>query len=482
MNITKPSAPNNPKLPVMVYIHGGSFLFGGANKGVFDGVNFVTHAVTRGSPVVAVAFNYRVGLGGFLASSAIKADLQADGHEGVGNFGLYDQQVALRWVNRYIASFGGDPDNVAIYGESAGGMSVSHQIAARHPAPFQRAIAMSGQLNTIPTWSIDRHEKHYRALVKYLGIDPDSPSSLDELRKVPEHVVAAATVPLEGMFNATGNPCDDGNFHATAPSFNKITSPPAWLKSYMVGDTADEGMIFYESFCEDDFDSVKGTMLNWLSPAAVDTILKLYRVTADLTRAEFVRHMEAMAADSTFKSHNWVSVHRSRVPQTYGYHFDQVCTHDSILKGLAYHAIDLLYVFLNFDENLTPGQRELARTMADNFIDFAYGKDPWPRISADGAPWMRYGPDEACKVVTEAEDEGVRQYARMQAIMDLGVYEEFTLAVDDIAGKRGRMGKFEFKVDQASYVPREAELLQGVEVSAELSLPKELRSEEAVAA
>lgn len=245
------------KFPVMVYIHGGSFLYGGANRPVFDGVNFVSHSVARNTPVVAVNFNYRVGLGGFLASAAIKSDLERDGYEGVGNFGLYDQQVALQWVNRYIASFGGDPDNITIYGESAGGMSVSHQVAARNPAPFHRAIAMSGHLNTIPTWSLAQHEKHYRALLTYLGIDPDSPASLDQLRAVPQDVVAAATLPVEGVFVATGNPCNDGVFHTQAPSFNKIGSPPKWLKSYMIGDTYDEGMILRQAFAEEDFSSLR---------------------------------------------------------------------------------------------------------------------------------------------------------------------------------------------------------------------------------
>ncbi|KAF4456137.1 hypothetical protein FALBO_15481 [Fusarium albosuccineum] len=481
MNITTPTEKPTTKLPVMVYIHGGSFLFGGANKGVFDGVNFVTHAMSRNTPVVAVNFNYRVGLGGFLASAAIKTDLEQDGHQGVGNFGLYDQQVALRWVQRYIASFGGDPDNVTIYGESAGGMSVSHQIAVKDPSPFHRAIAMSGHLNTIPTWTLNHHEKHYRALLTYLGIDPDSPSSLEQLRNTPQDVVARATIPVEGIFNATGNPCDDGIFHSSKPSFNTIASPPAWLKSYMVGDTTDEGMIFYESFCEDNFASVRNGMMSWLSSEATDAILELYEVTPELAQDEFVKRMEEMAGDATFKSHNWIAAHRSKIPQTFGYHFDQVCTHESFLKGLAYHAIDLLYLFLNFDEHLTEDQRKLARNMADNFIDFAYGKDPWPRIS-DGAYWMRYGPDETCKAVTEAEDETVRKYSRMQKIINMGVYEEFTLAVDDVAGKRHRMGTFEWKSDQAGYVARDKEVLEGTECEVETVLTGELRAQEVVAA
>jgi carboxylesterase type B len=435
--------------------------FGGANKGVFDGVNFVTHAATRNPPIVAVNFKYRVDLGGFLASSTIKAELERDGFKGVGNFGLYDQQVALHWVNRYVASFGGDPDNVTIYGESAGGMSVSHQIIAKNPAPFHRAVAMSGHLNTIPTWTLSHHEKHYRALLKYLHIDPDSPSALDQLRNVPQDVVSRATIHVEGIFSATGNPCDDGKLHTASPSFNAISSPASWLKGYMFGDTLDEAMIFYQSFCEDNFSTIRAGIASRVGEDAADTILELYGVTPDLPRDEFIKRMEDMAGDATFKAHNWVAAHRSNIPQTFVYHFDQVCGHESPFQGLAYHALDLLYLFLNFDEHMTEGQRELARTMANHFIDFAHGKDPWPRVS-NGDSWMRYGQHNIHKVVTEAEDEKVRKYSRMQKIMDMGIYEEFTLARDDISGKRHRMGTFERKPDQAGYVTSDMELLDGL--------------------
>lgn len=252
-----------------------------------------------------------------------------------------------------------------------------------------------------------QHEKHYRALLTYLGIDPDLPTSLDQLRTVPQDVVAAATLSVEGVFVATGNPCDDGVFHTEAPSFNKIGSPPKWPKSYMVGDTYDEGMILRQAFAEEDFSSLRSQLASSIGSEATGTILALYNVTPDLPKPELVARMEDMMSDSAFKTQNWLAAHRSRIPQTFGYHFDEVCTHDSPLKGLAYHALDLLYLFLNFDENLTPAQRALSRKIANYWIDFSYGKDPWPRIS-ENSTWMRFGPDEECKVVTESEDEAVR--------------------------------------------------------------------------
>ncbi|KAM0543289.1 hypothetical protein ACHAPJ_012373 [Fusarium lateritium] len=428
----------------MLYIHGGSFLYGGANLPVFDCVNLVSHSVARGSPVVCVNFNYRVGLGGFLASSVIKADLERDGKHGVGNFGLYDQQVAIQWVSQYVSSFGGDPDNITIYGESAGGMSVAHQLAAKDPAPFHRAIAISGNLNTLPTWTLEHHEKHYCALLKYLEIDPDAPDSLEQLRKVPQQAVADATLHVEGVFVATGNPCYDGTFHTELPDPNKIRSPPKWLKSYMVSDTWDEAMIASEALAEEDFASLRSQLINYMGESNTDIILGLYDIKLETGRDDFLKRLERMVSDSAFNVQNWLSVHKSEIPQTYGYHFDQPCTHGELYQGLAYHALDLLYLFRNFDEQLTPAQIEMSKAIASQYIDFAYGKDPWTRFS-QGQSWMRYGPDAAYKVVTEAEDEAIRRYSRLQKIIDLGVLKEWNAATDDIGIKRKRMGTFEWQ-------------------------------------
>lgn len=120
-------------LPVMVWIHGGS-LTGGAG-GRYD----PTPLVEKGK-VIVVTLNYRLGLLGFFAHPAI----DAEGHLN-GNYGLMDQQFALQWVQRNIAAFGGDPDRVTIFGESAGGLSVySHLASPTAAGLFHGAIAQSG--------------------------------------------------------------------------------------------------------------------------------------------------------------------------------------------------------------------------------------------------------------------------------------------------------------------------------------------------
>lgn len=118
--------------PVMVWIHGGSFVAG--SGGIYDS----RRLVSRGD-IVVVTINYRLGALGFLAHPALGAP------GAVGNYGLADQQAALRWVRDNIANFGGDPDRVTIAGESAGAMSVcDHLVAPRSGGLFDGAIVMSG--------------------------------------------------------------------------------------------------------------------------------------------------------------------------------------------------------------------------------------------------------------------------------------------------------------------------------------------------
>jgi para-nitrobenzyl esterase len=121
-------------LPVMVWIHGGALAVGESDD--YD----PTKLVEKGT--VVVTLNYRLGTLGFLANPALSAE---SGYQGSGDYGLMDQQAALRWVKRNIARFGGDPGNVTIFGESAGGLSVhAHLVSPLSAGLFERGIAQSG--------------------------------------------------------------------------------------------------------------------------------------------------------------------------------------------------------------------------------------------------------------------------------------------------------------------------------------------------
>jgi para-nitrobenzyl esterase len=129
--------------PVMVWIHGGAFNAGSSSQSVYD-----ASKLARAGDVVVVSINYRLGALGFLATESLAAE-SSDGS--AGNFGIRDQVMALAWVRDNIAAFGGDPCNVTIFGESAGGAATC--IVATAPSAqglFHKAIVESGVCGQIP--------------------------------------------------------------------------------------------------------------------------------------------------------------------------------------------------------------------------------------------------------------------------------------------------------------------------------------------
>ncbi len=140
LNIWAPAAAAH--LPVFVWIHGGALWSGSSKEAMYDG----TQLASRG--LVVVSINYRLGVLGYLAHP----ELSAESRDGVsGNYGLLDQIEALRWIKRNIVVFGGDPSNVTIAGESAGGLSVMYLMAS--PAArglFSKAVAQSAYMISTP--------------------------------------------------------------------------------------------------------------------------------------------------------------------------------------------------------------------------------------------------------------------------------------------------------------------------------------------
>jgi len=138
LNIWKPAGiSQGAKLPVMVWIYGGGFVFGSGNQGPdFTGSSFTSRGV------ILVTFNYRVGRLGFFAFPALS---QEHPEEAKGNYAYMDEMAALKWVRENIAAFGGNPKNVTIFGESAGGVSVQSLLTIPSAKGlFQKAIVESG--------------------------------------------------------------------------------------------------------------------------------------------------------------------------------------------------------------------------------------------------------------------------------------------------------------------------------------------------
>jgi para-nitrobenzyl esterase len=173
MNIWAPaSAKPNAKLPVVVFIHGGGFTVGSSGMALYGGAN----VAARGA--VFVNFNYRLGILGFMAHPELTAESP---HHASGNYGFLDQVAALRWVQRNIAHFGGDPAKVTISGQSAGGMSVVSLMASPLARGlFQRAFVQSGPALGSASPGLAESEATGLEVQKAVGA-----TSLAEMRQLP---------------------------------------------------------------------------------------------------------------------------------------------------------------------------------------------------------------------------------------------------------------------------------------------------------
>ncbi|HEX7783055.1 MAG TPA: carboxylesterase family protein [Sphingobium sp.] len=185
LNIWKP-ANATTRLPVMVWIYGGSFVRGDAAHPMFDGTKLASNGV------IVVDFNYRLGRLGWFAHPALTKESPA-----TGNFGLMDQIAALQWVRDNIAAFGGDPGNVTIFGESAGAMSVNLLMTAPSARGlFAKAITQSG-LGRVDAKPLVVAEEQGETFAKASGAP-----SMEALRALPVEAL------LAGQSAATGS---DGN-------------------------------------------------------------------------------------------------------------------------------------------------------------------------------------------------------------------------------------------------------------------------------
>jgi para-nitrobenzyl esterase len=174
-NVWRPAKAGG-KLPVMVWIYGGGFVNGGASPPTYSGAELAKKGV------LFFSFNYRVGRFGTFAHPALTRAHEDGGK--LGNYGTMDQIAALEWVKRNIARFGGDPANITLLGESAGGMSVNMLLTSPlAQGLFQRAVVMSGgNGKNLTASTLQSVEKIGADFGQSKGVSPDDPQALEKLR------------------------------------------------------------------------------------------------------------------------------------------------------------------------------------------------------------------------------------------------------------------------------------------------------------
>jgi para-nitrobenzyl esterase len=401
--------------PVMVWIHGGAFNTG--STGFYSDPSLL---VNKG--VVVVAIQYRLGAVGFLAHPALKAD----GFE--GNYGILDQQAALRWVKANVAAFGGDPANVTIFGESAGGFSVlTHLASPLSKGLFNKAIIESGAYGIDGQASLAKMEAESAgAIDKAVAEAKDSVpacaggASAECLRALPESVIRKTLIPTFAKAVDNLVPAVDGK---VLPDTVKVIFQSGRNNRVPVinGSNSDENAMFVamgefgarlkagppdfnpadrkflptaESYRKVAAESAKRA---GLTPAQMEAAypLESYGEPADLQPA---RAMIAGGTDATF-SCPAAAVSARIVTQggkVFNYEFRDRKAPPLVGKigqnyvlampQGAYHAAELQYLF-GGDAELEPEAKELKRTMTQYWVNFAKTGDP---NGPDVPTWRAY--------------------------------------------------------------------------------------------
>ncbi|KAJ5168952.1 carboxylesterase [Penicillium canariense] len=272
------------KLPVMVYIYGGGDSIGQIYDPIYEPGSLISNAVQQGFPVMYVAMNYRVGVFGFAASPALNAT-------GSLNAGLLDQRLGLSWVQQHISAFGGDPDNVTIFGESDGATGVGLQITAYGgdipKTPFKRAIMQSGSASADSGTASNISAVHTSELIKKINCtSSSSEAEFACLRELPLDRLLSAAVEYEFSVSNFGfdvfEPTSPSTFIPDSPSTLLTTGRFAHDIDIIAGWTEDDQSFFAPSTLNSTTDLVQFIYSQFpaFSKRNVQRVLSLYSVTS----------------------------------------------------------------------------------------------------------------------------------------------------------------------------------------------------------
>nr|WP_050421207.1 carboxylesterase family protein [Bradyrhizobium tropiciagri] len=402
LNVWAPARPR-AATPVMVWIHGGGFFSGSGSESGYDGTQFAARGV------VLVTLNYRLGPLGFLAHPELAA---ADLAGATNNYGLLDQLGALRWVKTNIASFGGDPGNVTIFGESAGAAAV--RCLMEMPAArglFHRAILQSGgfgssALGEAAEPTLETKLRVGLAYQKALGA-----RSLAEMRDMPGSKL------IETMAF---------KFRETERGLRWWPTPTALLPRsdtsdisagiaevpVLLGTNANEGIFFANAFGAERM-KYFGMSLGVLGLGA----RKVFRETSPLTRAGAREGMRNLLADFFFveRAYQMAAQLRALGRRCYVYHFRRVAPKNRAADRRANHTYEIPYVFglPQGDGGYDATDAALSQSMQDYWINFARAGDP---NGGAALHWPSF--DEHTSVMHFGERPNVGPYPR-STVFDL---------------------------------------------------------------
>lgn len=389
LNVWTAARENNEKRPVMVWLHGGGFQFGSSANPATDGGPLATQGV------VVVSFNYRLGIFGFLAHPDLDAEAPS------GNYGLQDQLAALRWVQANIAAFGGDPDNVTLFGESAGAMAVGVMMASplAHGL-FHKAIGQSGAFwdgRHGPLQNFDEARARGLAFARRQG-----DASIAALRAMPaEQLNARAPWSFErDHITQTFSPSIDLHLVPDVPARRFLRAAQMHIPLLAGWNSTEEFPFMSHALPHHSAQAFRTAAEEMFGRERLADFQALYPADTD---AEAKASAAALTGDIVIGEQcwQWLRLHRAsgRAP-VYGYHFN----YTSPYTPIASHVAEIPFVFGTLTPQRVIGSttppaeadRALAQTMMSYWVNFALRGDP----NGPGLPlWPAYDERDVVQIL-----------------------------------------------------------------------------------
>lgn len=385
LNLWANKACTDEKKPVMVFFHGGAYGWGGTADPLYDGYNFA-----KANPdIILVTVAYRIGLMGFIDLSYLEG---GEAYPDAPNLGILDQIESLRWVHENIAAFGGDPDNVTIFGESAGGGSVSLlPIIPEAHGLFKRVIAESGSVAL--TYSKEECKTFTDKVVKFSGA-----TTMDELLALSEEEL----IRLNEEVNSYNNfPQRDGKLIPLNP-----------YDGYRQGLTKDIDVMFGTNAHEMNYwvGELGGIVpFRFGMPVRFESDLKLFSKEDKARIGKFMSMRKGHRLWKITEFYNELlfrlpairqaELHTMNGAKAYMYYWTEQST--LRFRG-ACHAVELAYVFGNTQETIytgEPADEELAKKVMQMWTNFARCGDP----SIEGFDWQPYDGTERRTAIISKE-------------------------------------------------------------------------------